>query len=248
MFVIYLGYILNVFGGGSRVINSIVKRHGRLTPYTETEIIIIRSAIKLFLENGYTKTTFKMIEADSGVKIGNITYYFHSKEELFKVLVEELIDSHADVIEEAYKSGGNHLLAFATEITVQLALCENNRNAWDLYYSAYSLPHTYEYIKQWTAEKNYNLFRDELPDWNEHDFRIKEVVTSGIELGALKSFCDRNFTLDDKVTVVLDSILKIYGISKERRKETIDTILSTDYQKTAEEMFKKFVNRLDNDK
>ena len=45
------------------MINSIVSKHSRLTPYTETEISIIRSAIKLFLENGYTGTTFKMLEA-----------------------------------------------------------------------------------------------------------------------------------------------------------------------------------------
>ena len=227
--------------------HSIVNRHGRLTPYTETEISIIRSAIKLFLENGYTKTTFKMIEADSGVRIGNITYYFHSKEDLFKVLVEELMESHINVIDEVYKTEGDPLLAFAIEVTAQIALCENNQNVWDLYYSAYNLPHTFEHIKQWAAEKNYNLFRGELPTWNEHDFRVKEVVISGIEFAALKTLCDRSFTLDDKVSVILDSILKIYEIPEKRRKETIEKILAMDYEKIAKEMFSKFVSRLDND-
>ena len=219
------------------MINSIVRRHDRMDPLCETQIDIIRAATKLFLQNGYTKTTFKMIEADSGIKIGNITYYFHSKEELFKVLVEELIDSHIAVIDNIYNDMGDNILSFAMEITAQIALCENNRNAWDLYYSAYSLPHTYECIKQWAAEKNYNLFKDSLPEWNENDFRTKEVVASGIEFAALKTFCDRNFTLDKKVSVILDSMMMLYEVPKERRKQIIDKILTMEYEKIAEDMF-----------
>ena len=227
------------------MINSIVNRHNRLTPYTETEISIIRSAVKLFLENGYTKTTFKMIESDSGVKVGNITYYFHSKEDLFKVLVEELIESHISVIDDIYNNVKDNVLAFAVEIAAQIALCENDRNAWDLYYSAYSLPHTFEHIKQWAAEKNYNLFKDILPGWSEHDFRNIEVVTSGIEFAALKTFCDRSFTLDKKVSIILDSIMMLYEIPKEKRRKVIDKILAMEYEKIATQMFNKFVKRLD---
>jgi len=242
--MIYLVYILNAFGGEG-VISSIIKRHGRLTPYTETEIIIIRSAIKLFLGNGYTKTTLKMIEADSGVKTGNITYYFHSKEELFKVLVEELIDSHITVIDAVHNEEEDNLLAYAMEIAAQIALCENNKNAWDLYHSAYTLPHTYECIKTWASDKNYHLFKDRLPDWTEHDFREKEMVASGIELAALKTFCDREFTLDAKVSVILDSMMKIYEVPRETRKVIIEKILASDYEKIAQDMFEKFAKRLD---
>jgi len=228
-----------------RMINSIVNRHGRLTPYTETEINIIRSAVKLFLENGYTKTTFKMIEADSGVKIGNITYYFHSKEDLFKVLVEELMESHISVIDDVYNDVKDNVYAYAMEVTAQIALCENDKNAWDLYYSAYSLPHTFDHIKLWAEEKNYNLFKDDLPGWSEHDFRNIEVVASGIEFAALKTLCDRSFTLDKKVSVILDSLLMLYEVSKEKRTEVIDKILKTDYEKMAKDMFESFVKRLD---
>ena len=227
------------------MINSIVNRKSRLTPYTETEISIIRSAIKLFLENGYTKTTFKMIEIDSGVKVGNITYYFRSKEELFKVLVEELIESHVSVIDDVYNDTGDGVLAFAMEVTAQIVLCENDQNAWDLYYSAYSFPLTYEYIKVWAAEKNYNLFKDFLPAWNEADFRSIENVASGIEFAALKAVCNRNFTIEKKVSVILDSMMMLYKVPKEKRKQTIEKILSMDYEKIAQDMFEKFVKRID---
>ena len=232
--------------GVDDLLNSIVKRHSRLNPFSETEINIIRSATKLFLENGYTHTTFKMIEADSGVKVGNITYHFHSKEELLQVLTEELMDYHAGIVENLYRDTGNELIAFATEITVQIALCENDRQAWDLYFSAYSHHVTFDYIKKWATEKNYSLFTKRLPDWTEHDFRDREVVASGIELAALKTPCDRIFSLDKKISIVLDSMMMLYEISKEERQDVIARILAMDYEALAKEMFGKFVKRLDN--
>lgn len=230
------------------MINSIVKRHDRLNPFTEAQINVIRSTIKLFLQNGYSKTSIKMIEADCGVKAGNITYYFHSKEELLLVLVEELMDYHATMIEETQEKENDTLFAYAMEVAVQIALCENNRNAWDLYHSAYSLPQTYEVIKSWAAEKNYNLFRERLPDWTEHDFKEIEEVASGIELAALKSGCNRNFTLDKKISLFLNSLLMLYKVSEEERKKVIEKVLALDCERIAKEMFGKFVSRLDGDK
>lgn len=227
------------------VINSIIKRHDRLNPFTEAQINVIRAATKLFLENGYTKTTFKMIEKDSGVKVGNITYYFHSKEELLKVLIEELMDFHATMLEEIQETNGDNLFAYAMEITAQIALCENNQSAWDLYFSSYNLPQTYEVIKAWATEKNYTLFHDRLPDWTEHDFKNVEEVASGIELAALKSVCDRNLTLDKKISLFLDSLLMLYKVSEEERKKVIEKVLALDYSKTGQEMFEKFIKRLD---
>lgn len=34
-----------------------------------------------------------------------------------------------------------------------------------MYYSAYSHPATFDYIKDWAAKKNYHLLKDRLPDW-----------------------------------------------------------------------------------
>lgn len=227
------------------MINNIVKRHDRLNPFCEAQVNIIRVAAKLFLENGYTKTTFKMIEEESGVKVGNITYHFHSKEELLKVLIEELMDFHSTIIENMQDESGDDLFSYAMEVTAQIALCENNKSAWDLYYSSYNLPQIYEFIKLWAAEKNYNLFHNMLPEWTENDFRNKEIVASGIEFAALKTFCDRNLTLDKKVSVILDSMMMLYEVQNEKRKEVIDKILTMDYEKIAKDMFEKFIKRLD---
>lgn len=228
------------------MLNSIVKRHSKINPLNDTCIEIVRSATKLFLHHGFTKTTFKMIEADSGIKTGAITYYFRTKEDMLLLLIEELMDYHAGVLEEMMVKMNSPMFAYAAEIAMQIAVCENDKNAWDLYYSAYNHPVTFEHIKIWAAEKNYSLLKDRLPHWTEHDFAQKEVVASGIEFAALKTVCDRHFTLDQKVSVILDSMMLLYEVQKEERRKIIDEILKLDYEQIAERMFDKFVKRLYN--
>ena len=100
------------------------------------------------------------------------------------------------------------------------------------------------FIKEWAARKNYHLLSEFAPHLHEDDFRNIENFTSGMELSALASPCDRYFTLEEKIKLTLDLVMKAYNISDEDRSETIKKVLSFDYEKIAEEMFDKFVKKL----
>ena len=50
----------------------------------QTRAAIVRSAMRLFRENGYEATTMRAIARDAGVSTGNAYYYFGSKEELIQ--------------------------------------------------------------------------------------------------------------------------------------------------------------------
>lgn len=226
------------------MLKSIIERNKRLSPLSETEIRIIKGAVKLFLENGYSDTTFKMIQEETGVKLGNITYYFRAKEDMLLILIQEIMDFHLNVIEETHEKTNDSMLACAMEVALQIALCENNEKAWDLYHSAYIHPHTLEMIKDWTAKKNYHMLGDRLPSLSEEDFRKLENVCTSIELSALTTRCDRYYTLEDKITLTLDSIMKIYEIEEEERKIIIEKVLSNDLVALGNKVFDDFVSRL----
>ncbi len=225
------------------MLNSIVERYSRLDPLSETEVKIVRSAIKLFLSEGYTHTTLRQIAEDSGVKLGVITYHFRTKEDLLLLLAEELMDYHADIIEEASKVD-DVLYAYSMEIVTQIVICEMNIKMWDLYHAIYAHPITYEHIKSWAAIKNYHLFCDRLPERTESDFREKEIIASGIEFAALKSFCDRNLTLERKISLILNSLLVLYETPKDERQKVIEKVLSSDYKQAAQQLLKEFGENL----
>lgn len=226
------------------MINSIVERNSRISPLTETEKRIIASAVKLFLANGYSNTTLKMISNDCGLRTGTIAYHYHTKEDMLFHLIQELMEYHSDVIEGTAEETNDEMFSYAMEIAVQIALCETNKKAWDIYYSAYSHHHTFEHIKNWGAKKNHMLFKDRLPHWSESDFRNIENITSGMELSALTSPCDRYYTLKDKINLTIDSMLKIYEIPKEERERVLEKIENFDCEKIGNELFEKFVSRL----
>ncbi|MBR2897397.1 MAG: TetR/AcrR family transcriptional regulator [Oscillospiraceae bacterium] len=227
------------------MLNSIIKRHSKITPLSDTEIKVIRSATKLFLTQGFSKTTHRQIADESGIGLGTITYHYKVKEDLLRVLFEELMDFHLDLIDASQEKSNDALFSYALEIAVQIALCETDDKAYDLYYAAYSHPATFDYIKDWAAKKNYHLLRDRLPDWSEEDFRTVENITGGIELAAFTAPKNRYFSLQDKISLFLDSMMKIYNIPESDRKQTISRVLSLNCEKIAVEMFDKFLKRLD---
>ena len=162
-------------------------------------------------------------------------------------LIQDLTEFHGGIIDNSLENTKDILYSYAAEIAIQIALCETNRKAWDLYYSAYSQFRTFELIKNWAAKEHGVLFRDRLPDWKESDFLEKEHIASGIELAVFYAPCDRYFTLERKISLTLDSMMLLYNISEQERKQTIEKVLKLDCVKIGKEMFEKFVKRLDND-
>ena len=228
------------------MINSIVERNRFSSPITKTEKKILQTAIRLFLENGYSKTTLKMISTECELRQGTIAYHFHTKEDMLYYLIQALTEFHGGIIDNGLEQSKDVLFSYAAEIAIQIALCETDRKAWDLYYSAYSQFKTFEFIKNWAAKEHSRLFADRLPEWSETDFAQKEHIASGIELAVFYAPCDRFFTLDKKISLTLDSLMLLYNVSVKERKETIEQILKLDCCRIGREMFEKFISKLDN--
>lgn len=226
------------------VLKSIVERHNKLTPLTKTEIKIIGTATRLFLEQGFSVTTHRQIAKESGLGLGTVTYHYRTKEDMLRLLLEELMDYHLDIIEETVKETEDNLFSYTTEIAIQIALCETNKKAWDLYHAAYSHPETLAYIKDWCARKSYELLGDRTPLLHESDYRKIENITCGIEFAALMTPCDRYFSLEDKIRLSLDTMMKAYDIPETDRKKVIEKVLSLDCEKIATDMFEKFIAKL----
>lgn len=227
-----------------QMINSIVERNRHVSPITNTEKSILQTAIRLFLENGYSATTLRKISQECGLRPGTIAYHFHTKDDMLYYLIQALTEFHGGIIDNSFENTNDVLFSYAAEIAIQIALCETDRKAWDLYYSAYSQFKTFEFIKNWAAKEHAHLFAQRLPDWKESDFLEKEHIASGIELAVFYAPCDRYFTLERKIALTLDSMMLLYNISEQERNQTIEKVLKLDYVKVGQEMFTKFVSRI----
>ena len=62
--------------------------------------LIVKTALDLFLKNGYEKTNLSDIVAISGGSLASIYTFFENKEGLFKAIIEQEIDSLISEIDE----------------------------------------------------------------------------------------------------------------------------------------------------
>jgi AcrR family transcriptional regulator len=62
----------------------------------QTRELILSTALRLFREQGYGKTTMRAIAAEAGVSVGNAYYYYSSKEHLMQAYYDHLQMQHRE--------------------------------------------------------------------------------------------------------------------------------------------------------
>ncbi|MFE9427139.1 TetR family transcriptional regulator [Kitasatospora sp. NPDC006697] len=72
---------------------------GRALPKTDkseqTRALILETAMRLFQERGYEKTTMRAIATEAGISVGNAYYYFAGKEFLIQGFYDRMTHDHA---------------------------------------------------------------------------------------------------------------------------------------------------------
>ena len=72
------------------------------TPKSEqTRALILETAMRLFEERGYDKTTMRAIAQEAGVSVGNAYYYFASKEHLVQGFYDRMAEEHRELFLQA---------------------------------------------------------------------------------------------------------------------------------------------------
>ncbi|WP_290862356.1 TetR/AcrR family transcriptional regulator [Hamadaea sp.] len=89
----------------------------------QTRRLIVATAIRLFAENGYEKTTMRAIASAAGLSVGNAYYYFSSKEALVQEFYLELQREHSAAVEPILATGG----AFGRQL---LGVLESGMQVW----------------------------------------------------------------------------------------------------------------------
>ncbi|MGW1341675.1 TetR family transcriptional regulator [Kribbella sp. NPDC002412] len=64
----------------------------------QTRELILSTALRLFREQGYGKTTMRAIATEAGVSVGNAYYYYSSKEHLMQAYYDHLQDQHREAV------------------------------------------------------------------------------------------------------------------------------------------------------
>ncbi len=204
-----------------------------------TKLKIIQTALHLFLENGFSNTSARAICNELDISLGNLTFYYPSKEHLLAVLVELLCDFQWKMMKEEADDGISLVLAVCLELMSMASAAEENETAKDLFVSAYKSPITLEIIRKNDSQKAKTVFAEYCPEWSDEMFKEAVVLVSGIEFATLVT-TETSVQLDARISGALDTILYIFNVPEEIRRIKIQKVLSMDYKKIGGRIFHEF--------
>ncbi len=210
-----------------------------------TKLDIMHSALKMFLEIGYSATSPRMVCDELDISKGNITYYFPTKEHLLAELAEMLCDFQWKLMAEEADEGISSLLALCLEISVMASLCQDDEIARDFYVSTYTSPRCLDIIRKNDTIRAKKVFGEYCPNWTDQQFAVAEMLTSGIEYATLVEAGD-DVPLEMRISSALDTIMTIFCVPQDVRKNKIKKVLSLDYHSIAHNVllrFKDFVEQ-----
>lgn len=194
---------------------------------------MLHTAIKLFLENGYEKTTTASIARAAGMAPSSFFAAFENKEELLLILVKTMFNNQFNSAEQLHMQA-DPLVLYGIETAIQMYIVELSEPLRELYVTAYSLPTTSEYIYGSMIEKLQYIFGRFIPEAKTKDFYELEIASAGVTRAYMAKKCSIYFSIEDKLRRYLQCCYTLYRVPQEMQEQAISAIMQMDLKSVAE--------------
>lgn len=207
---------------------------------------VLHTAAKLFIAQGYEKTSLRVLAKESGINYGSIMNAFENKENILCELVEFVIEGQFEITSEILKDiTDDKILLYSVEAVLQLYIAESSEHMREMYNVSYSLPRTSEIIYKAITKKFQNFFGEYLKDYSLVDFYYLELAVAGIMRNYMSRPCDMFFTIDMKIKNFLEKALLLFKISDEKIKEVISFIKTLDFKSISDDAINNMLGYLE---
>ena len=205
---------------------------------------IIRVASNCFLLDGYTKTTVSAMCKKLNMSPGNLTFHFPTKEHLLAELTDMLGRFQWKLMEEEAKDGYSSVMAICLELLTMASACGQDEIAKDFFLSTYRSELCMNIIRKNDKERAKLVFGTYCPHWTDEKFEEAETLVSGIEYATLLT-TEHSASLEMRIRGALYTILGIYNVPEELRKQKIEKVLAMDYKSLGIRVLEEFRNFVD---
>ena len=119
---------------------------------------ILTVCVKLFLEQGYKKTTVAQIVHEAGVSNSTFQNIFRAKDGVLTELVEFMFGNQFAMARQTAGQTLPPIYVYAVETAIQMTLTELNENLREIYLEAYTQKEASEYIFRETTKEIQQIF------------------------------------------------------------------------------------------
>ena len=196
---------------------------------------ILHTVIKMFLSQGYHKTTLRDISKESGIAYSSLVNIFGSKEGLLVELVAFVLEwQFSETRKLISEITDDKVLFYAVETVLQLHIAEMHEHMREMYAVSYSLPESSKIIYKTIAAKLEGLLSEHLPTYKSGDFYCLEIAAAGIMRSFITVPCDMFFTMEVKIKFFLEATLRVLKIPEKKIAEAIEFVGKFDFYKIAQ--------------
>ena len=213
----------------------------------QTEKRILQACVRLFLENGYRRTTMLQIFKEAQVSSGSFQNLFRSKDGVLLELVNFMFENQFGMARSVAGAELPPVYVYAAETALQITLTELNENLREIYLEAYTQEQLLDYIQRATAKELHRIFGPYQPGLTEQDFYELELGTAGLMRGYMANPCTADFPLERKLEKFLTLALRGYKVPEEEVQQVLAFLGGLDIrgiaQKVMEELFRQLAMR-----
>ena len=205
---------------------------------------ILTVCVKLFLEQGYKKTTVAEIVQKANVSNSSFQNIFRAKDGVLTELVEFMFSNQFGAAKKVAGTQLPPVYVYAVETAIQMTRTELNENLRDIYIEAYSHEEALEYIFRETAKELYQIFGPYQPQLTEQDFYALEIGSAGIMRGYMARPCDDVLTLEKKLVCFLSMSLRAYRVPEDEIHRVLAFMTELDIRAVAQQVMHQLFNAL----
>ena len=213
----------------------------------QTEKRILQACVRLFLENGYRRTTMLQIFKEAQVSSGSFQNLFRSKDGVLLELVDFMFENQFGMARSVAGAALPPVYVYAAETALQITLTELNENLRQIYLEAYTQQRLLDYIQRATAKELHRIFGPYQPGLTEQDYYELELGTAGLMRGYMANPCTAEFPLERKLEKFLTLALRGYKVPEEELQQVLSFLAGLDIrgiaQKVMEELFRQLAMR-----
>ena len=203
---------------------------------------ILTVCVKLFLEQGYKKTTVAEIVQKADVSNSTFQNIFRAKD---GVLTELVIFMFGNQFGTARRIAGlPPVYVYAVETAIQMTLTELNENLREIYIEAYTQKEAAAYIFRETAKELYRIFGAYQPELTAEDFYHMEIGSAGIMRAYMAQPCDETFTLEKKLAYFLTMSLRAYKVPEAELQQVLAFIKGLQIREISEKVMHELFSAL----
>ena len=197
---------------------------------------ILTVCVRLFLEQGYKKTTVAQIVQGASVSNSIFQNIFRAKDGVLTELVAFMFSNQFAMARSMTGAELPPVYVYAAETAIQMTLTELNENLREIYIEAYTQKEASEYIFRETAKELYQIFGPYQPELTARDFYELEIGSASIMRGYMAHPCDEELTLEKKLRLFFSMSLRAYRVPEDELEQVIRFVEGLDIRAIAEKV------------